>query len=64
MSGAWAWWQALWPQVYPNLIAAALQGAAAVVWARRHVRRIHRRFDLMHHHINEIKEGRHEPERH
>lgn len=41
-----------WTSVYPNLIAAGLQGAAMWLWGRRHVKRIHARFDLLHQHIS------------
>lgn len=65
MTTAWAWWQSQWPQVYPNLIAGALQGGIAVMWARAHVRKLHDRIDRLHHHITELKkEGRHGPQGH
>lgn len=64
LAAAWGWWQGQWPQVYPNLIAGALQGGIAVLWARRHVRRLHVRLDRMHHRLTELKKEGHGPQGH
>lgn len=48
----WAgFWAAVWPswdQVYPNLLASAISGAVVWLWARWHVRRLHRKHEELH----------------
>lgn len=44
-------WNFLWPgwgQVWPNILASIICGSAVWLWARRHVRRLHRRHDEIH----------------
>lgn len=45
----WAWlWQHLWPgwdALYPNVLASVICGSVVWLWARRHVRRLHRLHD-------------------
>jgi hypothetical protein len=43
----WPGWDALWP----NILASVICGFVAWLWARRHVRRIHRKLDRLHEHL-------------
>jgi hypothetical protein len=78
LAAVWAWWQGQWPGVYPNLIAAGIQGGAVGLWARVHLRklrdsnrrlhesnaRLHHRLEQLHNHITTTEGGAHEPHGH
>lgn len=43
----WPGWDALWP----NILASILCGVVAWLYARWHLRRIHRKLDRLHQHL-------------
>lgn len=47
-AGLWATVWPGWDAVYPNLVASAISGTVVWLWARRHIRRLHRRHDELH----------------
>lgn len=52
-------WSHLWPgwdAVWPNILASIICGSAVWLWARRHLRRLHRRHDEIHAAITSLHE--------